>query len=359
MRAMRGWAESALVVWVGLCVLSSVAHSQDENDPSVPTLRVYTNLLQIPTLILDSHHRPIPNLVESRFRVSIDSGPKSRVTHVRVEGDDPIALAILVEGPHLPGAVRSRLSGVVAGLVPNSLHGGDSLSLYKLDCALTRAVVAKPITAGGLGQSAELMFGQAKGVRKQRESEGCQQHWNLLDSIAAAVQGLQNEPGRRVLLVVSDGQDHGSRTSWDAARAFASEKGVAIFGILATSEVALAPRGPRGMLGVETVAETTNMPALCESTGGMVLDDANLGTAAQLRDFVALIRRRYIVEFPRPDAEAGFHQLEISVEKLNGALIWPAGASVPVADPELAKDPNTIISGPENAPPVGTKRPKR
>ena len=91
----------------------------------------------------------------------------------------------------------------------------------------------------------------------------------------------------------------------------------------------------------------------------MVLDDTNFGTASQLRDFVALVRSRYIVEFPRPDAAAGFHQLEISVEKLNGALIWPAGASVPVADPEVAKDPNTIISGPENAPPVGTKRPKQ
>jgi hypothetical protein len=90
----------------------------------------------------------------------------------------------------------------------------------------------------------------------------------------------------------------------------------------------------------------------------MVLDNTDSGLASQMRDFVALVRARYIVEFPRPDADAGSHRLEISVDRLS-AFIRPAGASVPVADPELAKDPSTIISGPENAPAVGTKRPKQ
>jgi hypothetical protein len=348
-----------------LCLLAAGAYSQDEYDPTIPTLRVYTNLLQIPTLVLNWQHKPIPNLAETRFLVSIDSGPKSHVTHVRVEGEDPIALAILVDSSRIPANIRPRIPDAITGLVPKSLHPGDSVSLYDLDCQLSRAVVERPTTAAGLSGTTHLLFAPGRAAAKSHGSEPCsQQHWNLLDAIVAAAKGLEDDPGRRVLLVLSDDKDRGSRTTWDAARAFASSKGVAIFGIVLSSDMAvplaMPLRGARGMTGVQTVTSPapTNMPALCESTGGMVLDNTDTGLGSQMRDFVALVRGRYIVEFPRPDAGAGSHTMDISIDRLS-ALVRPAGASVPVADPELAKDPNTIISGPENAPAVGTKRPKQ
>jgi hypothetical protein len=282
-----------------------------------------------------------------------------------VEGEDPIALSILVDSSRIPGYIRSLIPDAITGLMPKSLRPGDSVSLYDLKCQLSRSVVEKPTTAAGLGETAHLLFPSEREAAKSHGSEPCpQQHWNLLDAILAAVQGLQDEPSRRVLLVLSDGKDRGSRTTWDAARAFASSKGVAIFGMLSSSDPAvlltMPLRGARGMTGVETVANPTqtDISSLCESTGGMVLDNTDSGLASQMRDFVALVRARYIVEFPRPDADAGSHRMEISVNRLS-AFIRPAGASVPVADPELAKDPNTIISGPENAPAVGTKRPKQ
>ena len=350
---------SRFVACFVFCLVSVLGYSQDDVDPTAPTLRVYTNLLQIPTLVLDSRHRPITGLAESRFRVSIDSGPKSRVTHVRLEGEDPIALAILVDGARLPGGMRSRIQSAILGLLPNSLHQGDSVALYKLDCQLTRGAVAKPASAATLSQTAALLFDESKGTGKSHGKESCAQQWNLVDSIAAAVQGLQREPGRRVLLVLTDGEDRGSRTTWDAVRTYAGNQGVAIFGIAPSTDFAMPIIGRRGVIGMQSETEVTNMPALCESTGGMVLNNTNADLGSQIRDFVALVRSRYIIEFPKPNAEAGQHRMDISVEKLRGASIWPAGASVPVADPELAKDPNTIISGEENAPEVGTKRPKQ
>lgn len=340
-----------------LFLASALAYSQEEVDPAAPTLRVYTNLLQIPTLVLDSRHQPIKGIAENRFRVSIDSGPKNRVTHVRAEGEDPIALAILVDTARLSGSMRSRLQSAITGLVPNSLHSGDSVSLYSLDCQLSRGAVAKPTSAATLSPTAALLFGGSKGADKSRGKESCAQHWNLVDSIVAAVQGLKDESGRRVLLVLTDGIDRGSRTAWDAARNYASDQGVAIFGIVPSTDVSMPIMGRRGVVGMETESAVTNMPALCDPTGGFVLDNTNASLASQMRDFVALVRNRYIIEFPKPNADAGRHRMEISVEKLSGAMIRAAGASVPVADLELAKDPNTIISGPENAPEVGTKRP--
>ena len=356
---LRSQIAPRLIACLVLCLLSSFGYSQDDDDAPIPTLRVYTNVLQIPTLVLTWQHKPIPNIAESRFFVSIDSGPKSRVAHVRLEGDDPIALAILVDATRLPGFVRSKIPEAIAALAPSAIHPSDSVSVYDLDCQLSRAVVERPPTKSGLGETAQILFAPERGAPKSHGSQPCpQQHWNLLDAIVSAVHGLQDEPGRRVLLVLSDGKDRGSRATWDAARASATGTGVAIFGIVASSEMKMPLVGPRGMMGVQAVSAPTNMPALCESTGGMVLDNTDSGLASQLRDFLALVRGRYIVEFPRPDTGAGFHTLDISVDKLD-VFIRPAGVEVPIADPELAKDPNTIMTGPSNAPAVGTKRPKQ
>ena len=94
---------SALLL-LGICfgvVGRGVAKAQDEPrvvDGGVPTLHVYTNLIQIPTLVLgpslESIKKPI---AENRFSVSIDDGPWFPAIHVRPEGDDPIALSILLD----------------------------------------------------------------------------------------------------------------------------------------------------------------------------------------------------------------------------------------------------------------------
>ncbi|HTC74040.1 MAG TPA: hypothetical protein VK684_00600, partial [Edaphobacter sp.] len=56
-------------------------------DGSVPTLHVYTNLVQVPTLVLTMNQDLIDKpIAESRFSVSIDSGRWFRATHVRREG---------------------------------------------------------------------------------------------------------------------------------------------------------------------------------------------------------------------------------------------------------------------------------
>src|SRR5271156_6541884 len=78
-----------------------VARAQDEPkvvDGGVPTLHVYTNLIQIPTLVLGPSREFIKRpIAENRFSVSIDEGPWFPAIHVRPEGDDPIALSILLD----------------------------------------------------------------------------------------------------------------------------------------------------------------------------------------------------------------------------------------------------------------------
>ena len=93
-----------------------------QGDP-VPTLHVYTNLIQIPTLVLSPDLGPVKGRIEeNKFSVSVDSGPWFRATHVRREGDDPISLAILMDMRYGEGDFIPKLRDAIVGLAPSDLH---------------------------------------------------------------------------------------------------------------------------------------------------------------------------------------------------------------------------------------------
>jgi hypothetical protein len=84
-----------------------------------------------------------------------------------------------------------------------------------------------------------------------------------------------------------------------------------------------------------------------------------------LKDFVAMLRERYIVEFPRPtkslpgghaEALPGEHDMEVRIAK-GKYFIRPAGISVPIPDAAVLADPATVPSDPSLTPQPGTRKP--
>jgi len=345
---------AALALILGLC-----AAGPAQEDDGIPTLRVFTNVLQVPTLVLNDQRKPLPPIPENRFFVSIDGGPPFRVSHARLEGNDPIALSILVDVDHLPGSGRTKVEDAIAGLLPTSVHTNDMVSVYRLNCRLTRGIVEQPTNLENLQTVTTVLFGSADAAAgKSHANGGCVRGWNLLDSIGAAIEGFEPATGRRVLLVLTDGEDRGSKATWLEVRAAAQMKGVAVFALQPKQQVAVPSVRRNRVMEAEIAAEVTNMPSLCESTGGLVLELKPERLAEELREFLALVRGRYIIEFPRPAAAPGSHNMTITAGKL-AAFIRPAGISMELPDPDLAKDPNTFLPDPTKAPEVGTQRPKQ
>jgi hypothetical protein len=99
--------------------------------------------------------------------------------------------------------------------------------------------------------------------------------------------------------------------------------------------------------------------SLCELSGGtVVLSDTRL-LQEMLKRFVAMLRERYIVEFPRPaKATAGAHTEDVKIARSND-FIRPAGISVPLPDPAVLADPTTVSSGPAPTPDMGTRVPMK
>jgi hypothetical protein len=338
-----GWSRVLLVAQEPTAVVAG----------GVPTLHVYTNLIQIPTLVLGPNRERLKTqIAESRFSISIDNGPWFRATHVRLEGDDPISLSILLDVSGDGAELMPKISEAIGTLAPLSLHPRDHVSIYALDCSLVRALNDVP------AESAQLMLGVEKALEswtlRKYERENCQQTIHLWDALAHITGEMSNLPGRRVILAVANGRDGGSRYTWNQVRNLAEGRGVAVFGLMYIPD----PSESASRAYLRWSSEDP-FHSLCELSGGMVLlSDTRLLPDA-LKRFVAMVRERYIVEFPRPaNARAGEHVKEVRITRTND-FIRPAGISVPLLDPAVRADPTTISTGPEQTPDMGTRQPMK
>lgn len=310
-----------------------------------PTLHVYPNMMEIPTLVVDRNQDPVSGIAGGRFYVSLDGGPKFRVTHVRPEGNDPISLAIVLDvSQPFPGLMK-RMDDAVGGLAPQWLTARDHVSVYMMDCELTRTANQFPASKAVLSESVDEALRPWHEHGRQRWTKGCKTPMNLWDSLAQVIQDLSEQPGRRVVLVVTDGVDRGSKTPLDAVREFAQERAVAIFGMLQTGY---------GSFGAGSREFLFN--SLCGLTGGIVMLAEPNHLAEKMERFTAMLRGRYIVEFPHPvDTKGGHHDMQITIGQ-SDALILPTGIGVPVDNPAVLEDPNTVPMNPEDAPQLGKQK---
>jgi len=176
---------------------------------------------------------------------------------------------------------------------------------------------------------------------------GCNPTLHLSDALTFVMDGLHRLPGRRVMLAITDGNDKGSKYSWNDVRTHATATGVAVFGMGYIHSVFGQYR---------TTSYGDAFRSVCELSGGMVFPSNGRDVAETLQRFTKTVRERYIVEFPPPfNSTAGGHRLLITIDKLD-AFIRPAGITVPMADPAVLADPMTVPADPSRAPMAGTRQ---
>ena len=342
-------ARRLLSIAAGMVMLmAGMGTAQVADKDGTFTLHVYTNLIQIPTLVLSRLRTPLPPIAEGRFYVSLDGGPQFKATHVRVQGEDPISLGILLDVNGEAAKLMPGIEKAIAGLVPGSLTGKDRVSIYGLDCGLVRTARGVPAESGALTRAVEAAL-KPWAERKAQKNGKCRETVHLWDALAMMTQEMQQAPGRRVILALTDGSGEGSKWTWNQTREFAQGAGVAVFA-LNYSAVDYAAASV-GMMRHED-----GLKAVCELSGGMVLHTVHANAGKDMANFVALVRGRYIVEFPRPrNEEAGTHSMEVTIAKM-AAFIRPAGASMALMDPAIANDPNTVKGDESTLPVMGTRR---
>jgi VWFA-related protein len=340
---VTGFCAWAFLLWIAG---SFAARAQDTD---ILTLHVYTNTIQIPVLVLGEDQRKIAPIAPDRFKVSFDGGPPFRASHVRLEGDDPISLAILLDMSGSELELSTKLENAIAELAPLSLRAKDHVSIYGLDCEFTQYASDMPADEERLKKSIHEALQAASDRRHVKHGSKCESQVHLWDALAFVTNQLSGLSGRRVILAVSDGQDKGSKHKWNEVRAFAQNSAVAVFGMRYVPW--LSDDSP----AMGNVMEDP-FRSICELSGGRVFSTNRTDVAKRLQGFVAMVRGRYIVEFPRPrNSTKGQHQFVVTIDK-SKAFIRSTGISVPLPDAKALADPTTVTPSDGNpAPEEGTR----
>jgi hypothetical protein len=313
-------------------------------DGTAPTLHVYTNTIQIPALVLGPNREPIAKPIDgNRFSISVDSGPWFRATHVRLEGDDPISLAILLDMRWGEGDFEPKIGDAIANLAPSLLHAKDHVSVYALGCDLTRSLNDAPADA------TQLKLGVKRALEFWTEQKNitCLKQDHLWDALAFIAGQLYQLPGRRVILALSAGRDSGSKHTWNETRSYLQDTAVAVFGMSHSFPFSTDIHRP--------AEDFFNL--VCELSGGLVYRTQIQTLTSMMETFVTTVRGRYIIEFPRPkNATPGPHGMRVKIANGDTDFIRAAGISVPLPDPAVLADPATVSAGPEDAPEIGTRK---
>ena len=335
-------------------------HAQDATPY---TLHVYTNLIQLPTLVLSEDRKLLPPIQRERFAISLDQGPTFHPTQMRIEGDDPISLAVLLDVSGGHDDIVTAFTKSFPKLAPQFLHPKDHVSIYAIDCALVRSTTDIPADSDTLkaGIAAVLASPDLHGTQQRG---ACANSVHLWDAIAKLAGTLGQFPGRRVLLVVSNGRDGKSNVTFSEANTRAIRNSVAIFGIrdwveyVHARQLAAQPFNRAQLLTPAggSVNQEDLFDLLCVGNGGITFNLSQREVAKSLQTFIAMVRGRYILEYPRPDVTVGtLHYVTITVPGTHD-FVQSTGIVYPSADPALLADPSTVHTSPSPAT-FGPRRP--
>lgn len=254
-----------------LSLLSGLSRAQDAQAPPDPgyTLHVYANRMQVPTLILNGNDENLRNVAADKIDITLDGGPRFHPTGLRLEGNDPLHLAVLLD---VAGTDQDLLSSVIGRLpkfAASSLQPSDHISLYAVGCTLVGSLNQASATTRNvtLGLDSLLHYPTLRGPDKHH----CATRVQLWDAIGTILDRMRGTPGRRVLLVVSEGFDTGSTIGFNQVNLLAGMGSITIFN-LRSNPATVGDLRLHGMpfSGAPDQPRNAQMYELTSTNGGMI-----------------------------------------------------------------------------------------
>ncbi|HEY1338253.1 MAG TPA: VWA domain-containing protein [Bryobacteraceae bacterium] len=249
-------------------------------------LRLDVNVVLVPVTVTDPFGKPVKGLSVDRFRV-LEDGIQQKVTSFLRE-EAPVSLGLLFDSS---SSMKNRIDASVEALklLFQSTGPGDEYFVVQF------ADQARLL--GGFTDSPDEIHGRLGYV----QAKG----WTaLLDAVAMGAHQMKfAKNGRRVLLVLSDGNDNNSRFSESEIKSMVIESDLRIYAI------ALAYR-PR------------LLQQLADETGGNVLVAQNV---SELPDVVqrltAEIRSQYLLGYTpsNPHNDGKYHKVKIDILQAPGS----------------------------------------
>lgn len=309
------------------------------------TLQARTNLVLVPTLVESKSGGPVFNLAVNDFRVR-DNGVEQKI-HLDTETDKtPISIVVLVQVGR--SAVREfdkyqGLPTMVNALAGNTLH---HIAVVEFD--------SQPRMLHDFTSDSDTV---EQAIYSIRPGDGGAA---ILDSVWYAVDMLEDEPkqNQRVILLLSETRDHGSRTPIKEVIHKIGRSDVIVYslafsparedlmGDLRTGgdRAALPDQGGDAnlfaplVLGIEALRKNA-AKSIPKMTGGQYLRfnkgnqlDSEMGMLANQ------VHNRYILTFQPTDPKPGLHVLSVELQQPLEARVLARTSYWATSQPEVTQD---------------------
>ena len=296
--ARSGWKENGTKNFVpklskrlvcASALLATLALAQD------PILRVDVRLVRVVTTVRDTSGALLGTLNKEDFAV-LDNAVPQTITVFERRTEQPLSVALLIDTSGSTAKDLKYETDSVTHFLKTLFAEGnpeDSVSLYSFNYEVTKQT-AYTHNAAKLESRLRTLHGEAGTA--------------LYDAICLSAGELSSRPGRRVMLIVTDGGDTFSSRKYKDALEAAQQADAVIYPVLIIPVEASAGRNTGGEHALITLAQ---------GTGGRVFQPT-LGSAldAAFSDILKELRTQYLLGYYPHDVpltKERFHKLEVRV----------------------------------------------
>jgi len=272
---------------------------EDSSDDSSDVVRVSSNLVAVPATVVDSRGVAVTNLKLEDFELRVDGQPNT-ISEIS-RADTPVRMAMLFDNSGSLSESRDFEKRAAIRFFRNVLRPVDQAAVFSVS---TDVALAEPLTNDTRRLELTIdSFGKPEGAT------------SLFDGIIQAGAYLRPYPGRRVIVIVSDGVDTTSHADFDTTlqRALADD-----------CQIYVVQTGLYENANLRALAAERRMQEFSAQTGGAVyipksaddLDDAFAQIAADLA-------QQYILSYyPAEDKRDGkYHLIAVRVKTKPNARV--------------------------------------
>ncbi|HEY1756021.1 MAG TPA: VWA domain-containing protein [Bryobacteraceae bacterium] len=309
---------ACLLLCVGAIMPQDVAQDVAQEHPR--TFQSQAKVVQVPVVVTGKDGKTVVDLTLGDFRVLDNGIPQQATMDDFISGLPPISLAIAIQS-----------------------SGTSKLALQKI-----RQIgnMIQPLVTGARGQAAVVTFdkeitwlqdftrdsgkinGAVKSLTAARPAGA-----RMFDAIAQVADRMRQRPGRRVLLLMSEGHDQGSETKFQQAMEAVEREGIQVFGAhyssYAMSWISKPEDFPdQGELNemffnqLARLATENPVRAMALASGGSDFPFLReRGIEDAIERLGAEVYSQYILSFPQRGDAAGLHQIEITVPNRPGLRV--------------------------------------
>lgn len=299
--------------------VSNAPDTTQQEDRAATTLRVNVNLVSLYFTVRDKRNGLIPNLTKDDCNVLEDKQPQ-KIKNFSAEADLPLTLGILLDTSGSQQNVLPMEQQTGSAFVKRILRSKDEAFLVSFDVQISllqdftsnprsieKAMDEAQINVGGggggvpgIGQGPVPVQGAPKGTLL----------YDAVDQVST--DKMRSETGRKALILLTDGEDQGSRDKIADAIAAAQKANTIIYVLL------IADRGfyNNYSFGGIGYSGASLMKRMADETGGRMIDVGNNGKKmeAAFQQIEDELRTQYLASYTPTNnkLDGSYRKLDIS-----------------------------------------------